>query len=69
MEGCERAAIACKAAEIEFIPGAELTAEQNENEIHILGYFLDTHNEKLLAEIAKFQAVHGSSGFTRWSCG
>jgi predicted metal-dependent phosphoesterase TrpH len=57
VEGCERAAIACKAVEIEFIPGAELTAEQNENEIHILGYFLDTKNEKLLAEIAKFQAV------------
>jgi len=57
VEGCERAAAACKAAEIEFIPGAELTAEQNENEIHILGYFLDTQNEKLLAEIAKFQAV------------
>jgi predicted metal-dependent phosphoesterase TrpH len=57
VEGCERAAIACKAAEIEFIPGTELTAEQNENEIHILGYFLDTHNRKLLDEIAKFQAV------------
>jgi len=57
VEGCERAAIACKAAEIEFIPGAELTAEQNDNEIHILGYFLDTHNKKLLEEIAKFQAV------------
>src|SRR5436309_11910310 len=57
VEGCERAAIACKAVEIEFIPGAELTAEQNENEIHILGYFLDTHNQKLLDEIAKFQAV------------
>jgi 3',5'-nucleoside bisphosphate phosphatase len=57
VEGCERAAIACKAAEIEFIPGAELTAEQNDNEIHILGYFLDTYNKKLLEEIAKFQAV------------
>jgi len=57
VEGCERAAIACKAVEIEFIPGTELTAEQNENEIHILGYFLDTKNEKLLSEIAKFQAV------------
>jgi predicted metal-dependent phosphoesterase TrpH len=56
VEGCERAAIACKAVEIEFIPGAELTAEQNDNEIHILGYFLDTHNKKLLEEIAKFQA-------------
>jgi predicted metal-dependent phosphoesterase TrpH len=51
------AAIACKVAEIEFIPGAELTAEQNDNEIHILGYFLDTHNQKLLEEIGKFQAV------------
>jgi predicted metal-dependent phosphoesterase TrpH len=57
VEGCERAEIACKAVEIEFIPGAELTAEQSENEIHILGYFLDTHNQKLLGEIAKFQAV------------
>jgi len=57
VEGCERAAAACKALDIEFIPGAELTGEQNENEIHILGYFLDTKNEKLLAEIAKFQAV------------
>ena len=57
VEGCERAAIACKAVEIEFIPGAELTAEQNDNEIHILGYFLDTQNKKLLEEIAKFQAV------------
>jgi predicted metal-dependent phosphoesterase TrpH len=60
VEGCERAAIACKAVEIEFIPGTELTAEQNENEIHILGYFLDTQNEKLLSEIAKFQSVRQS---------
>jgi 3',5'-nucleoside bisphosphate phosphatase len=57
VEGCERAGIACQAVEIEFIAGTELTAEQNENEIHILGYFLDTQNEKLLAEIAKFQSV------------
>ena len=60
VEGCERAGAACRALEIEFIPGAELTAEQSENEIHILGYFLDTHNPKLLAEIAKFQAVRQS---------
>jgi predicted metal-dependent phosphoesterase TrpH len=57
VEGCERADIACKAAGIEFIAGTELTAEQDDNEIHILGYFLDTHNPKLLSEIAKFQAV------------
>lgn len=57
VEGCERAANACKALEIEFIPGTELTAEHSENEIHILGYFLDTQNQTLLSEISKFQAV------------
>jgi predicted metal-dependent phosphoesterase TrpH len=57
VEGCARAAQACAAAKIEFIPGSELTAEQDGNEIHILGYFLDTQNATLLTEIGKFQAV------------
>src|SRR5579872_814070 len=60
VEGCERAANACRALEIEFIAGTELTAEQADNEIHILGYFVDTHNPKLLSEISKFQAVRQS---------
>jgi predicted metal-dependent phosphoesterase TrpH len=57
VEGCARMTAACEAAGIEFIPGAELTAEQAGNELHLLGYFLDTQNAKLLAEIAKFQTV------------
>lgn len=57
VEGCARMAAACATAQIEFIPGAELTAEQAGNELHILGYFLDTQNAKLLAEIGKFQVV------------
>ncbi|MGN6552272.1 MAG: PHP domain-containing protein [Verrucomicrobiota bacterium] len=57
VEGCERAEAACRAAGIEFIAGSELTAEQSENEIHILVYFLDTHNPKLLSEIGIFQTV------------
>ena len=57
VEGCARMAAACAAAGIEFIAGAELTAEHNDTELHVLGYFLDTQNQKLLAEIAKFQAV------------
>ncbi|MGH7981292.1 MAG: PHP domain-containing protein, partial [Limisphaerales bacterium] len=57
VEACARAAAACAAVKMEFIPGAELTAEQDETELHILGYFLDTKNEKLLAKIAKFQQV------------
>jgi hypothetical protein len=60
VEGCERAAIACRTAKIQFIPGTELTAEQNGNELHILGYFIDTANPKLLLEIARFQSVRQS---------
>ena len=57
VEGCERMTAACAAAGIEFITGTELTAEHNDTELHILGYFVDGQNEKLLTEIAKFQAV------------
>ena len=57
VEGCPRAQLACAAVEIEFIPGTELTAEQDGNELHILGYFLDITNSRLLVEIAKFQTV------------
>jgi len=57
VEGCERTAAACQTAGIEFVPGTELTAEQSDHEIHILGYLLDASNPRLLAEIAKFQTV------------
>src|SRR5437660_4331498 len=57
IEGCARAALACDQAEIEFIPGTELTAEQDGNELHILGYFIDTQSPGLLTEIARFQTV------------
>ena len=42
---------------MEFISGAELTAEHEDTEVHILGYFLDTQSQALLDRIAKFQAV------------
>ena len=57
VEGCARAAVACAAANIEFISGTELTAEHEDTEVHILGYFLDAQNQVLLDRIAKFQAV------------
>ncbi len=57
VEGCAPAARACAAAAIEFIPGTELTAEQADSELHILGYLIDTENPAFLAEIAKFQTV------------
>jgi 3',5'-nucleoside bisphosphate phosphatase len=57
VEGCAPAAAACAAVKMEFIPGAELTAEHEDTEVHILGYFLDTENRVLLDRIATFQAV------------
>jgi predicted metal-dependent phosphoesterase TrpH len=57
VEGCEPTGRACAAAGIEFINGTELTAEQDGNEIHILGYGIDIRNSRLLAEIGKFQTV------------
>jgi predicted metal-dependent phosphoesterase TrpH len=48
---------ACESLSIEFIPGTELTAEFEGHEVHLLGYFLDVQQPKLLAEIKKFQSV------------
>jgi 3',5'-nucleoside bisphosphate phosphatase len=57
VEGCERAASACAAVKMDFITGAELTAEHKDTEVHVLGYFLDVKNPLLIERIAKFQAV------------
>jgi len=60
IEGCARTAAACAAVKMEFIAGAELTAEHKDTEVHVLGYFLDTENQTLLERINKFQAVRQS---------
>jgi predicted metal-dependent phosphoesterase TrpH len=57
VEGCERAERACDGAGIEFVPGTELTAEQDDHELHVLGYFFDPRNPRLLEELGKFQIV------------
>ena len=57
VEGCARMAEVCGKSGIEFISGTELTAEHGGTELHLLGYFVDTQNEKLLGDIARFQAV------------
>lgn len=57
VEGCARMAAACARHQIEFIPASELTAELNDNEVHLLGLFLNTDHPRLLTELAKFQQV------------
>jgi predicted metal-dependent phosphoesterase TrpH len=57
VEGCPRMQAACETRGIEFIPGAELTADVNGQEVHILGYWLDTTSAPLLSELLRFQTV------------
>jgi 3',5'-nucleoside bisphosphate phosphatase len=57
LEGCYRMAAACEREGIEFISGAELTAEIQGHELHLLAYCVDMGNAKLLTEVARFQAV------------
>jgi len=55
VEGCDRLAKACFERNIEFIPGTELSVDIESNEMHLLGYFLDTANEQLIAETTRYQ--------------
>src|SRR5258708_191918 len=57
VDGCQRMRVACETSGIEFIPASELTTEAAGNELHLIGYFLDVTNARLLAEMSKFQAV------------
>ena len=57
VEGCERMATACRAANIEFFPASELTAEYKGTELHIIGYAIDIQHPKLLSEMQRFQDV------------
>jgi hypothetical protein len=40
-----------KGTDLEIIPGIELTAQHENQEIHILGYFLDYRNKELLKKL------------------
>jgi len=42
---------------IEIIPGIELTAEVDNREVHILGYFIDHHDERFLAKLKDLRRV------------
>jgi predicted metal-dependent phosphoesterase TrpH len=48
---------ACAKEGLEFIPGAELTAEVTGQEVHILGYWMDLSSERLRGELQHFQGV------------
>lgn len=41
---------------VEFIPGIELNTEYKEEEVHILGYFIDYRQEKLIRRLTEIKA-------------
>lgn len=57
VEGCAPVSAAGAAVGIECLAGVELTAEHEDQELHILGYGMDITHAKLLAALAHFQAV------------
>lgn len=57
VEGGARFVEACAAEGVEGVIGAELTAEEDDTEVHILGYFLDPDHPRLRAEMAACQTA------------
>jgi predicted metal-dependent phosphoesterase TrpH len=57
VDGCAEAADACRARGIEFIPGAEITAEIGGQEVHVLAYWIDTQSALLQQRFAEFQSI------------
>lgn len=57
VEGAARFLEACAAEGIEGVVGAELTAEEEDTEVHVLGYFLDPGHPRLRTEMAACQTA------------
>lgn len=53
--GIEKARLLAEKENIELIPGIELSTNYNGKEIHIVGLYIDTANEKLAKETAEFR--------------
>lgn len=53
IEGFAKAEKAAEGKDIEVIPAIELSTFREKAEIHILGYYIDPNNEKLLSETEK----------------
>jgi len=56
-DGIAPAILAAKGLDVEVIPGVELTAELDDSEIHILGYFIDWQDAAFLKKLDKIIMV------------
>lgn len=57
MEALPEAVGLSKMMNVEAIPGVELIYEEEAREAHIIGYFVDWHNSRLLSEVARTQTI------------
>jgi len=55
VEGIDRAVAKGKELGVGIIPGIEFTTEVLDTEVHILGYYIDHHDQALLKTITKIQ--------------
>jgi 3',5'-nucleoside bisphosphate phosphatase len=53
LAACSAAAEACAGAKITFVPGIEVTAVVDGADVHVLGYFVQTHAPALLTFLAE----------------
>jgi len=58
--GLDRALAAGKGMGIEVVPGVEMSSDVGEDEIHILGYFLDWKKGDFLRQLERFQAARAN---------
>lgn len=56
-QGIDEAVDAGKAAGVEVIPGIELSTSVDSGELHMLGYFIDHHDQALLSRLAEFRTA------------
>lgn len=57
VSGLSKARVLSEAYGIELIDAIELSAQHNETEVHILGYFIDINDEKLKLELAHMREL------------
>jgi predicted metal-dependent phosphoesterase TrpH len=55
IEGIKPALKAAKGLDIELVPGIELNTDYLDTEVHVLGYYIDYENQKLLDKIAELK--------------
>lgn len=56
LDGWDEAAAACDHRELTFVPGIELSTEEHERSVHLLGYWVDPADSDLIAECARLRS-------------